>query len=100
MRTSAQNADLTGRIAFPKGPIPTDHWFGAVNFQLCASVSCPLCSAQALCADVYFNDFNLAPGTTYPEWTSTSYTNSANRAGTVAAVCVARNGSSFVATLN
>jgi hypothetical protein len=41
--------------------------------------------APAFCADVYFNDFNAAPGTTYPEWTSTGYTNSANRAGTVAA---------------
>jgi hypothetical protein len=42
-------------------------------------------SAHAFCADVYFNDFNAAPGTTYPEWTSSGYTNSANRAGTVAA---------------
>jgi hypothetical protein len=36
-------------------------------------------------ADVYFNDFNGPPGTTYPEWTSTGYTNTANRAGTVPA---------------
>src|SRR5207302_2422987 len=36
-------------------------------------------------AEVYFNDFNAAPGTKYPEWTSTGYSNSANRAGTVAA---------------
>jgi hypothetical protein len=35
--------------------------------------------------DVYFNDFNGAPGTTYPEWTSSGYTNTANQAGTVAA---------------
>jgi uncharacterized protein (TIGR03437 family) len=41
--------------------------------------------APAFCADVYFNDFNAAPGTTYPEWTSSGYSNSANRAGTVAA---------------
>src|SRR5258708_5698583 len=31
--------------------------------------------------EVYFNDFNAAPGTKYPEWTSTGYSNSANRAG-------------------
>ena len=36
-------------------------------------------------ADVYFNDFNAQPGTTYPEWTSSGYTNSANRAGTITA---------------
>ena len=42
-------------------------------------------SAPAFCADVYFNDFNAAPGTTYPEWTSSGYSNSANRAGAVAA---------------
>jgi uncharacterized protein (TIGR03437 family) len=36
-------------------------------------------------ADVYFNDFNVPPGTTYPEWTSSGYTNSANHIGTVAA---------------
>jgi uncharacterized protein (TIGR03437 family) len=41
-------------------------------------------SAAAFCADVYFNDFNAAPGTTYPEWTSSGYSNSANRAGTIA----------------
>jgi len=35
--------------------------------------------------EVYFNDFNGAPGTTYPEWTSAGYTNTANQAGTVAA---------------
>lgn len=46
---------------------------------------CVLLSAPAFCADVYFNDFNAAPGTTYPEWTSSGYSNSANRAGTVAA---------------
>src|SRR5262245_55872191 len=39
----------------------------------------------AFCAEVYFNDFNAAPGTTYSEWTSGGYSNSANRAGTVAA---------------
>ncbi|HJZ95702.1 MAG TPA: hypothetical protein VKE70_04305 [Candidatus Solibacter sp.] len=42
-------------------------------------------AAPAWAADVYFNDFNAAPGTTFPEWTSTGYTNTANRAGTVAA---------------
>jgi hypothetical protein len=47
-------------------------------------MSVVLCS-PALCAEVYFNDFNLAPGTTYPEWTSSGYSNSPNRAGTVAA---------------
>src|SRR5262249_21624352 len=41
--------------------------------------------ARALCSDVYFNDFNAAPGTTYPEWTSGGYSSSANKAGTVAA---------------
>jgi hypothetical protein len=41
-------------------------------------------SAPAFCAEVYLNDFNAAPGTTYPEWTSSGYTNSANRAGTIA----------------
>src|SRR5215831_1378424 len=40
--------------------------------------------APAFCAEVYFNDFNAAPGTTYSEWTSSGYSNSANRAGTVA----------------
>ena len=35
--------------------------------------------------EVYFNDFSGAPGTTYPEWTSAGYTNSANPAGTFAA---------------
>ena len=50
--------------------------FGLMSVMLCA---------PALCADVYFNDFNLAAGTTYPEWTSSGYSNSANRAGTVAA---------------
>jgi uncharacterized protein (TIGR03437 family) len=46
---------------------------------------CALLSSSAFCADVYFNDFNAAPGTTYPEWTSSGYSSSANRAGTVAA---------------
>lgn len=32
---------------------------------------------------VYFNDFNGPVGTTYPEWTSSGYTTSANAAGTV-----------------
>jgi hypothetical protein len=41
--------------------------------------------APAFCAEVYFNDFNGPPGTTYPEWTSGGYTNTANLAGTVAA---------------
>jgi hypothetical protein len=36
-------------------------------------------------ADVYFNDFNGPLGTTYPEWTSPGYTNTANQAGTVTA---------------
>jgi hypothetical protein len=42
-------------------------------------------SSPAFCADVYVNDFNSAVGTTYPEWTSSGYTNTANRAGTMAA---------------
>src|SRR5215472_10760524 len=50
--------------------------FGLICLMLCA---------PAFCADVYFNDFNAAPGTTYPEWTSSGYSNPANRAGTVAA---------------
>src|SRR6516165_7812108 len=37
----------------------------------------------AFAADVYFNDFNGPRGTTYPEWTSSGYTNTANFAGTV-----------------
>jgi uncharacterized protein (TIGR03437 family) len=41
--------------------------------------------APAFAADVYFNDFNGAVRTTYPEWTSSGYTNSANRIGTIAA---------------
>jgi len=41
--------------------------------------------APVLGGEVYFNDFNAALGTKYPEWTSTEYSNSANRAGTVAA---------------
>lgn len=41
--------------------------------------------APLFAGDVYFNDFNGAPGTTYPEWTSSGYTNSANQAGTVSA---------------
>ena len=40
---------------------------------------------SAFGTDVYFNDFNAAPGTMYPEWTSSGYRNSANHAGTVAA---------------
>jgi uncharacterized protein (TIGR03437 family) len=51
--------------------------------------------APALCADVYFNDFNTASGMTYPEWTSSGYANSANRAGTVAA----GSGPQYVATV-
>src|SRR5258708_26791540 len=46
---------------------------------VCAGLAAPAC-----CADVYVNDFNAAVGATYPEWTSSGYTNSANRAGTVA----------------
>lgn len=42
-------------------------------------------TAPAFAADVYFNDFNAASGATFPEWTSTGYTNTANQAGTVAA---------------
>jgi uncharacterized protein (TIGR03437 family) len=34
---------------------------------------------------VYFNDFNGPAGTTYPEWSSSGYTNSANQAGTIPA---------------
>src|SRR5579872_4370218 len=57
--------------------------------------------ARMFAAVVYFNDFNGPPGTTYPEWTSTGYTNSANQAGTVpagsglqtVATSVAANGS-------
>ena len=45
---------------------------------------------MALCgplfgADVYFNDFNVPIGSTYPEWTSSGYANTANQAGTVTA---------------
>ncbi len=39
----------------------------------------------AFAGDVYFNDFNGAAGTTYPEWTASGYANSANQAGSVAA---------------
>src|SRR5262249_23724 len=35
-------------------------------------------------ADVYFNDFNGPRGSTYPEWTSSGYTNTANVVGTIA----------------
>ena len=52
-------------------------------------------SAPGFCADVYFNDFNAAPRTMYPEWTSGGFTNSANRAGTVAA----KSGPQAVATV-
>jgi uncharacterized protein (TIGR03437 family) len=51
----------------------------AMRLGLMAVMLC----APAFCADVYFNDFNTAPGTIYPEWTSSGYTNSSNRAGTV-----------------
>jgi len=40
--------------------------------------------SDVLPADVYFNDFNGPVGTTYPEWSCSGYTYSANRAGTVA----------------
>lgn len=40
-------------------------------------------AAQLSAAEVYFNDFNGPIGSTYPEWTSAGYTNSANKAGTV-----------------
>lgn len=33
---------------------------------------------------IYFNDFNGPLGASYPEWTSTGYSNLANVAGTVA----------------
>jgi len=46
-------------------------------------ISLMLC-VPSYCAEVYRNDFNTALGTTYPEWTSSGYTNSANRAGTIA----------------
>ena len=42
-------------------------------------------SVPMLAADVYFNNFNGPIGSTFPEWTSTGYTNTANKAGTVAA---------------
>ena len=42
-------------------------------------------TTPALAADVYFNNFNGPVGSTYPEWTSAGYTNSANQIGTVAA---------------
>jgi hypothetical protein len=44
-----------------------------------------LFAAPLFAADVYFNDFNGQPGTTYPEWTSAGYRSSANQAGTVPA---------------
>ena len=34
-------------------------------------------------ADVYFNDFNGPHGSTYPEWTSSGYTNTANAVRTI-----------------
>jgi hypothetical protein len=43
------------------------------------------CATRALGADVYFNAFNGPVGTSYPEWTSSGYTNTANQAGTVTA---------------
>ena len=49
---------------------------GLISFMLCV---------PTFCADIYLNDFNAVPGTTYPEWTSSGYTNSANRTGTIAA---------------
>lgn len=58
------------------------------------AASLALVVVPLLAGDVYFNDFNGPPGTTYPEWTSLGYTNSASRAGTVGsgsgtvAVCV------------
>ena len=42
-------------------------------------------AARLSAAEVYFNDFNGPVGSTYPEWTSTGYTNTANSAGTVLA---------------
>src|SRR5215471_7968079 len=50
--------------------------FGLTSLMLCV---------PSYCAEVYRNDFNTALGTTYPEWTSSGYTNSANRAGTITA---------------
>jgi hypothetical protein len=44
-----------------------------------------LLTAPLFGADVYFNDFNGAVGSTYPEWASSGYTSSANQAGTVSA---------------
>ena len=55
-----------------------------MRFVLVA-VSIAALAAPAFAGDVYFNDFNGAPGTTYPEWTCSGYSNSANHAGTVAA---------------
>jgi hypothetical protein len=50
----------------------------------CRIVALALASLPgAFGADVYFNDFNGPRGTTYSEWTSSGYTNTANAAGTV-----------------
>lgn len=43
------------------------------------------CAYSVFGADVYFNDFNGAVGTTYPEWTSSGYTNTASQARAVTA---------------
>jgi uncharacterized protein (TIGR03437 family) len=40
-------------------------------------------SRHSLAADVYFNDFNGPVGSSYPEWTSSGYTYTANAAGTI-----------------
>ena len=42
------------------------------------------CLPAAFAADIYFNDFNGTRGATYPEWTSSGYTNTANAAGAIA----------------
>ncbi len=39
----------------------------------------------SLASDVYFNDFNGPTGSSYPEWTSSGYSNTANTAGTIPA---------------
>jgi hypothetical protein len=44
-----------------------------------------IAAAPLFGADVYFNDFNGPVGTTCPEWTSSGYIYSSNKAGTVAA---------------
>src|ERR1700730_14182391 len=42
-------------------------------------------SQPSLAADIYFNDFNGPIGSSYPEWTSSGYSNTANAVGTISA---------------